>query len=225
MKKVIIPIAAMLFFIACKPKNESTENASTPDAVVTANEAKADPNVTDWMSWENGIDIAGVTDPNLKMPNVIFHVAHMVSTPLGNAPSGMILYQPDSTKPPMVMGFISTDSKVGGYFGPKIFAGTPFEKAPVLPATFDIKTTANGATAKVVTGGHTFEAEVTDLGAPYLINRAPAAMPPFYQQGVERKIGKATLKVDGKDVAITIPPVGISGGPGAVFSPNGVYAR
>ena len=60
---------------------------------------------------------------------------------------------------------------------------------------------------------------------PYLINRAPSVMPPFHQQGVEVKAGKTILKVDGKEVNIIIPPVGITGGPASVYSPNGVYAR
>jgi len=50
-------------------------------------------------------------------------------------------------------------------------------------------------------------------------------MPPFYQQGVEIHAGKASLKVNGKAIDIIIPPVGISGGPASVVSPNGVYAR
>jgi hypothetical protein len=123
------------------------------------------------------------------------------------------------------MGFVSTNNTVGSYFGPNIFAGTPFEKAPVLNATFEIKGGKEKATAKVVVGGHTFELEQTNLSTPYLISRAPSTMPPFHQQGVEVKAGKTILKVDGKEVNIIIPPVGITGGPASVYSPNGVYAR
>ena len=219
-KKIIIPILAMTIFAACNQKPAS-EKTSTETTTATP----ANPAVTEWMSWEGGVDVAAVTDTSFKMPNVIVHVARMVNTPVGNAPSGMILYQPDATKPPVVMGFVSTDKTVGAYFGPKIFAGTPFEKAPVLDATFDIKDTESGATAKIITGGHTFEVEMKEASAPYLISRVPAEMPPFHQQGVERSVGKTTLKVDGKEVPIIVPPVGITGGPGAVISPNGVYAR
>lgn len=226
-KKIIIPIVAMSMFIACneKPAAEGTTTETATTETSTATAAPANPAVTEWMSWEGGVDVAAITDTSFKMPNVIVHLARMVNTPVGNAPSGMILFQPDGTKPPVVMGFVSTNKTVGAYFGPKIFAGTPFEKAPVLDATFDIKTTADGATAKVVTSGHTFEVTMTEASAPYLINRVPAQMPPFYQQGVERSVGKTTLKVDGKEVTIMVPPVGITGGPGAVISPNGVYAR
>ena len=219
-KKIIVPILAITMFIACNQK--PTAETSTTESTTST---PSNPAVTEWMSWEGGVDVAAVTDTSFKMPNVIIHVARMVNTPVGNAPSGMILFQPDATKPPIVMGFVSTDKAVGAYFGPKIFAGTPFEKAPVLDATFDIKNTESGATAKVVTGGHTFEVEMKDASAPYLISRAPAEMPPFHQQGVERSVGSTTLKVDGKEVTIIVPPVGITGGPGAVISPNGVYAR
>ena len=181
--------------------------------------------VSKWMSWEGGIDLAAVTSPDLQMPNIIVHLARMVNTPVGNAASGMILYQPDPAGMPAVMGFVSTDAGVGKYFGPNIFDGTPFEQAPVLDATIDIKITADKAMATLVTSGYTFEVEMSDFSEPYLIDRQPSAMPPFYQQGVEMHAKKVVLKVNGEVVNIIIPPVGITGGPASVVSPNGVYAR
>ena len=182
-------------------------------------------NVTKWMNWEGGIDLAAVTSPDLQMPNIIVHLARMVNTPVGNAASGMILYQPDPAGMPAVMGFVSTNPEVGKYFGPNIFADTPFEQAPVLDATIDIEITTDKAIAKLVTGHYTFEVEMSDFTEPYLINRSPSAMPPFYQQGVEIHARKVVLKVNGKEVEIIIPPMGITGGPASVVSPNGVYAR
>lgn len=182
-------------------------------------------NVTKWMSWEGGVDLVAVTSPELQMPNVIVHIARMVNTPVGNAPSGMIFWQPDPAAMPAVMGFVSTDATVGAYFGPNIFAGTPFEAAPVLNASFDITINESTAYAKCIVGDYTFELEMSDFSAPYLINREPAAMPPFYQQGVEIVSSKVSLKVNGEPINIIIPPVGISGGPASVVSPNGVYAR
>lgn len=177
------------------------------------------------MSWEGGIDLVAVTSPELQMPNVIIHLGRMVNTPVGNAPSGMILWQPDPNSLPLVMGFVSTDEKVGKYFGPNIFAGTPFENAPVLTATIEVNITSDKAISKCVVGGFTFEVELSDLSEPYLIDRKPAAMPPFYQQGVELHAKKATLKVNGELINIIVPPIGITGGPASVVAPNGVYAR
>ena len=182
-------------------------------------------NVSKWMSWEGGIDLTAVTSPDLQMPNVIVHLGRMVSTPVGSAASGMVLYQPDPNANPVVMGFVSTNEEVGKYFGPNIFAGTPFEQAPVLTATFDISITADKAISKCVVGDYTFEVEMSDFSEPYLINREPAAMPPFYQQGVEIHAKTVTLKVNGEAINIIVPPVGITGGPASVVSPNGVYAR
>lgn len=182
-------------------------------------------NVTKWMSWEGGIDLTAVTSPDLQMPNVIVHLGRMVNTPTGDAPSGMLFWQPDTNAAPLVFGFVGTDEKVGAYFGPNIFAGTPFEAAPVLKATIDIEINETTAKAKCVTGDYTFEVEMSDFSEPYLIDRKPSAMPPFYQQGVEIHAKKATLKVNGETINIIIPPVGISGGPASVVSPNGVYAR
>lgn len=182
--------------------------------------------VKQWMSWEGGVDLVAVTSAGLSMPNVIVHVARMVHTPVGSAPAGMILFQPDPKAMPVAMGFISTNEKVGQYFGPNIFAGTPFEKAPVLKATIDIQTDLPGSVSSVVkVGAITFEVQLSGLAQLEAITRAPAAMPPFQQQVLEASAGKATLKVDGKDVSIIIPPAGISGGPAAVWSPAGTYSR
>ena len=182
-------------------------------------------NVSKWMSWESGIDLVAATSPDLQMPNIIVHLGRMVNTPVGSAPSGMILWAPDPTALPLVMGFVSTDDAVGGYFGPNIFAGTPFEQAPVLNGTITIDISADKATSKCVVGGYTFEVEMSDFSDPYLIDRKPAAMPPFYQQGVEIHAKKVSLKVNGEEIKIILPPFGISGGPASVVSPNGVYAR
>jgi hypothetical protein len=181
--------------------------------------------VSKWMSWEGGIDLTAVTSPDLQMPNIIIHLGRMVNTPVGNAASGMVLWQPDPNAAPVVMGFVSTNATVAKYFGPNIFAGTPFEQAPTLDATIDITMDSDKAVANLMVGGHSFELVMTDFSDPYLIDRQPSAMPPFYQQGVEIHAKKATLKVDGKEIDIIIPPMGISGGPASVVSPNGVYAR
>jgi hypothetical protein len=182
-------------------------------------------NVTKWMSWESGIDLVAVTSPDLQMPNVIVHLGRMVHTPVGSAPSGMVLWQPDPAAMPAVMGFVSSNEEVGKYFGPNIFAGTPFEMAPVLNATIDIQIHADKAISKVVAAGYTFEVEMSDFTAPYLIDRKPSAMPPFYQQGVEIHARKVALKINGENINIIVPPIGITGGPASVVAPNGVYAR
>lgn len=182
-------------------------------------------NVTQWMSWEGGVDLAAVTSPELQMPNVIIHLGRMVNTPAGCAPSGMIFWQPDPKGMPAVFGFVSTDETVGQYFGPNIFAGTPFENAPVLKASIDITITADKAVSTCVVGDYTFEVEMSGFSEPYLIDRKPSAMPPFYQQGVEIHAKKVSLKVNGEAIPIIVPPVGISGGPASVVAPNGVYAR
>lgn len=182
-------------------------------------------NVSNWMSWEGGIDLAAVTSPDLQMPNVIIHLGRMVNTPVGNAASGMILWQPDPNAMPAVMGFVSTNAEVGKYFGPNIFAGTPFEQAPVLEAKIDIHITSDKAISTLVVGSYTFVVEMSDFSEPYLIDRKPSAMPPFYQQGVEIHAKKVFLKINGEVINIIVPPMGITGGPASVVSPNGVYAR
>lgn len=183
-------------------------------------------NISNWMSWEGGVDLVAVTDPSLQQPNVIVHVARIVHTPVGSAPSGMVFWQPDPSGPPEFMGFISADPKVGRYFGPHIFAGTPFEQAPVVEASIEVSTNLPDSVSAVIkAGGHTFETVLSGLGAMEIIQRAPAEMPPFHQQGLEAVASQTSLTVDGNAVNLIIPPVGISGGPAAVWAPAGIYAR
>lgn len=178
-----------------------------------------------WMSWEGGVDLVVATQSGLPMPNVIVHVARMVHTPVGSAPAGLVMYQPDPARPPMAMGFVSPDPKVGAYFGANIFAGTPFEKAPVLKAQIEIFHDLNSCGAQVVIGDITLRTTLSGLKPLELVHRQPAPMTPFTQQGIEAPATTAKLSVNGKEIAIMVPPVGISGGPAAVWSPMGLYAR
>lgn len=181
--------------------------------------------IDNWMAWEGGVDLVALTEANLTMPNVIVHVARMVHTPVGSAPSGMIFWQPDAAAPPVVIGFVSSDPKVGAYFGSHIFAGTPFENAPVLDAKIDITIEGSTATARVETAGHVFVATLENLGDTGVIQRVPAAASPFTQQGLESAASSATLTVNGQNIPVIIPPMGISGGPAAVLSACGIYSR
>ncbi|MBT9587299.1 hypothetical protein IV102_28410 [bacterium] len=177
------------------------------------------------MSWEGGVDLVALTGA-ATAPNIIVHLARMVHTPQGSAPSGMVLYQPDPEAAPAVIGFVSHDSKVGGYFGPNIFADTPFEKAPVLSSVIEIESDfPRKVTSRVKVAEHLLEVEMFNFQEMTLIHRAPAAMPPFWQQGVEAIPERVTLKVNGEEVPLTLPPVGISGGHPVVWSPHGIYAR
>lgn len=178
-----------------------------------------------WMSWEGGVDLVALTQEGLQMPNVIVHVARMVHTPVGSAPSGMLFWQPDVSAAPQVFGFVSTDEKVGAYFGKHIFAGTPFENAPVIVGDIRIRTSAEQASAYVAVPGFVFESTLSALGETAIINREPLPTAPFRQQGLEATAASASLKVNGTDVPLIIPPVGMTGGPCAVLAACGIYAR
>ncbi len=177
------------------------------------------------MSWEGGVDLVGSTDPNSAQPNVIIHVARVVHTPVGSAPSGLVLFQPDPAAPPAVIGFVSADSTVGAYFGPHIFAGTPFEAAPVLEAEIQIQEDLPGTVgARVRVGNYLFETRLSQL-APLEVVHRPAQHLPFLQQGLEAAAGSVEVRVNGNATQVFVPQVGMSGGPGAVWAPCGVYAR
>lgn len=177
------------------------------------------------MSWEGGVDVVGATAPGLPIPNLLVHVARIVHTPIGAAPSGMVLWQPDPKSAPEVIGFVSADLRLAQWFGPNIFAGTPFENAPALQAKIDIAITAERATSRVEVAGCVFEVTLGQLGSAELIHRAAGSPMPFAQQGLEARAGRAEVRVNGKPVPITVPPASIGGGPGALVSACGVYAR
>ncbi len=181
--------------------------------------------MNNWMAWEGGVDLIAKTNPALEMPNVIVHVARMVHTPVGSAPGGMLFWQPDGGAPPLAFGFVSSDRAVADYFGKHIFAGTPFEDAPSVIGKITITTGVNQASALVEVPGFNFETLLSNFSEQAMIQREPSASSPFYQQGLEAAAGKASLKVNGEAVEISIPPVGITGGPCAVMAACGVYCR
>ncbi|HEY0076918.1 MAG TPA: hypothetical protein VGB77_22730 [Abditibacteriaceae bacterium] len=187
--------------------------------------------IEQWMSWEGGVDLIALTPENAagQMPNIIVHVARMVHTPVGSAPAGMILWQPDPNAPPQIAGFVSPDPQVGAYFGPHIFAGTPFENGPVLEGSIEISfSETEGARARVTVGDMVFESHLSDIGPLELIHRGlgeSGNMMPFAQQGLEGNAQSATLKINGENVPLILPPATLSGAPAAAWAPSGLYAR
>ncbi|MBS1720595.1 MAG: hypothetical protein JST35_09135 [Armatimonadetes bacterium] len=181
--------------------------------------------IQNWMSWEGGTDFVAKTDPSLDQFNVLLHFGRMVHTPVGSAPSGMILWAPNGMGPDAIVGYVSEDPVVGAYFGPNVFAGTPFESAPVLNGKIEITDIEGGMRTRVEVAGHVFEFDLTDLGPTELIHRGMGEPMPFAQQGLEAAAGKASLRVNGEDVKIHVLEHGIAGNSGAIVSPCGVYAR
>jgi hypothetical protein len=181
-------------------------------------------NELDFMSWIGGVDLFAATSGG-SQPNAIVHVARAVTTPLGTAPSGLVFFQPDPGAPPLFFGFVCTDPAIGAYYGPKIFAGTPFEAAPVLTAAIEITETPTLATARVTIEGFIIETTLSDFGPMQRIDRAVGAPMPFTQQGVEAEARQATLKINGEPVALTALPYSLEFGGASVWSPGGTYTR
>ncbi len=183
-------------------------------------------NISHWMSWIGGVDLVGATSPELEMPNVIVHLANLVTTPVGAAPSGLVLLPnfDDASAPPMLMGFVTGDEAVGAYFGPNIFAGTPFEAAPVLRAQISTQISGSEASARVEVGDTLIETHFFDLENTEIVHRAPGGLP-FFQQGVEQRAGRVELRVNGIVRGVFVPEISMTGGPGAVVAPCGLYAR
>ena len=137
----------------------------------------------------------------------------------------MILFQSDSGAPPELMGFVSQDPAVGAYFGLRVFAGTPFEKAPVLNAQISVLQDGDSLTSPVEVGGKTIVCKLSSLGALKSINRPRGGMTLFAQQVLEADAGSVEVSIDGDAIAVTVAEVGPSGGAGALSSPAGIYSR
>ena len=161
------------------------------------------------------------------MPNVIVHFARMVHTPVGSAPAGMILI-PEAANPaqPRVMGFVSTNPNVAAYFGPKIFAGTPFEHAPVLTGAIEVTLVLaqKRVSVRIAVAGLVIESTLSGLDALHPADRAAGPLP-FSERALEAKAASAHVTVNGQPLHVILPPTGMSGGPAAVFSAAGFYAR
>ena len=181
--------------------------------------------ISSWMSWEGGVDLVASTVPGSPLPNLIVHVARMVHTPVGSAPSGMVLWQPDPKGPPLVVGFVSSDPKLAAWFGPHAFAGTPFEKAPALVGRIDTQLAGDRATSRVEVAGHRFEVTMHGLAAAELVQRAAGQPMPFAQHGLEAKATRVEVAIDGVPLVVHVPAVAMTGGPGALASAAGLYAR
>jgi hypothetical protein len=160
----------------------------------------------------------------MPMPNVIVHIARRVHTPVGSAASGMILL-PDESGMPKVMGFVSTDKLVGDYFGKNVFAGTPFESAPTILGEISVEITyPNLAKVTVNIEGYEIVLELSELSELTRVSRQSPNLP-FHDNSLEASAGKVKLTVNGEEVSVVVPPIGMSGGPAAVYSATGFYSR
>ncbi len=179
-----------------------------------------------WMSWEGGVDLVALSQADLPMPNIIVHFARMVHTPVGSAPAGMILLpKADNPAEPAVMGFVSPNPTLSAYFGPNVFAGTPFEAAPALEGNIEVTThLPEQVSVKITVAGFVIESTLSELGALEVADRAPGNLP-FHDHSIEAKANQVLLTVNGQALSLIVPPFGMSGGPAAVWSPCGSYSR
>lgn len=180
--------------------------------------------VSHFMSWIGGVDLFSST-PGAGQPNVIVHVARTVTTPVGSAPSGLIFFQPEPDQPPLFAGFVSAEPAVGAYFGPHIFAGTPFENMPLLTAQIEITETPSIVSAKVVIPGYTIEVGLSALEPLQKVDRPAGAPFPFTQQGVESHAAAESLRINGETIALSPLPYSAEMGGSSVWAPGGTYTR
>lgn len=180
--------------------------------------------VTKWMSWANGVDL-GAQFQGKEDSIIIIHVAAMVHTPVGSAPSGMILVQESSDQAPSIMAFISENLKVANYFGPNVFADTPFENAPALEARISVTHNEHSCAADITIGETSIQVTMDHLAHTTRASRQPNEENPFTQHVLERPTNSATLCINGETQNIVIPPSPENNPPSSAFTPTGIYSR
>ena len=160
--------------------------------------------ISAYMSWSDGVDLVAFSTLGPAMPNVLVHCARMLHTPVGSAPAGMILI-PDEKNPekPRAVGFVSPDPDVAAYLGPKIFAGPPFEKAPVLigPVDVTLSLSQKRASVRIAVAGFIIESSLSSLGRLRSADR-PAGNLPFSEHAIEAKAAAAAITVNGQPLAL-----------------------
>lgn len=182
-------------------------------------------NAKQWIAWEGGVNLIAKTSAELDLPNIIFHAAHLIHTPVGSASLGMFLWQPDPASPPVRFGFVSAVSKVSSYLSDEMFVGTPFQGAPNLAGTVDTMVADGKATARLEIPGYNVTITLEDLSSPNLIQRPPTPTAPFYQNLLEAVAGRASLTVNDEAIDLIVSGSGIMGGPSAFTAPLGFYTR
>ncbi|NJK41397.1 MAG: hypothetical protein HC934_08655 [Acaryochloridaceae cyanobacterium SU_2_1] len=181
--------------------------------------------ISSWMSWEGSVDLVALSQPNLEEPDIIVHCSRMVHTPVGSAPAGMILLPDLDTPGPRLIGFVSTNPVVSAYFGPHLFAGTPFELAPALQGEIEHETYLPEkvrATMRVM--DFVIELELSDLGELVAADRGSGRLP-FCDRSLEAPATTVHLLINGQEQTLFLPPQSLNGGPPSVWSPCGIYAR
>ncbi|NJM95441.1 MAG: hypothetical protein HC792_03915 [Acaryochloridaceae cyanobacterium CSU_5_19] len=151
--------------------------------------------ISSWMSWEGSVDLVALSQPNLEEPDIIVHCSRMVHTPVGSAPAGMILLPDLDTPGPRLIGFVSTNPVVSAYFGPHLFAGTPFELAPALQGEIEHETYLPEkvrATMRVM--DFVIELELSDLGELVAADRGSGRLP--FLRSLPRGSGDNRSSVD-----------------------------
>jgi len=179
--------------------------------------------VSKWMSWEGGVDLVALSNEKIEMPNVIVHLARMVHTPVGSAPSGMILL-PNEDGTPKIMTFVSTNFEVGNYFASNVFAGTPFENAPTVVGEINVSIAEDLAEVTLKIERFNVNLKLSNLGELTRVNRKSPNLP-FNDDSLEAEARTVELTINGIVTPVIVPPMGMSGGPAAVYSATGVYSR
>lgn len=186
--------------------------------------------ISSWLGWENGVDITASTEENGRQPNLIVHAVRTVFTPVGSGAAGLILFTPlHATQPsphgtqPSLLGIITTNAEAGRYCASHIFAGTPFEDAPILEGEVRVEPAEERVEVHVATATFRIEATVSHIGVLQEVAR-PRGVLPYTQNTLEAGARHVALRIDGCEVPLYLPP-GVADAPLALWKPCGYYAR
>jgi hypothetical protein len=179
-----------------------------------------------WMFWEDSIDLAASTVAGSAQPNLVIQLARTVKTPLGSAPAGLIYFHPLDQDRPLFMAALCDRAEIGSYITTQVFAHTPFDQFPTLPAEISIDTTNFPKAVISIARIPGFEIilELEKIGALATVHREIGEPMPFSQQGLEAAATSASFQLNGESIPIyLLPPE--KAGCSAIWTPISIYAR
>ena len=180
--------------------------------------------IESWLSWEYGVDITASTVENARQPNLVIHAARQVFTPVGSGAAGLILFTPPRACEPTLRYVVSQNYEVGRYCATQVFAGTPFEDAEVCGGEVVVGERGANIEIRVKTAAVEIEALLENIGVLQEVMR-PRGVLPYAQNQLEAGVQTVSLRLDGREQLLYLPPGIAEIAPLALWKPCGHYSR
>lgn len=177
-----------------------------------------------WLSWTGYVRLYARTSPEFERPNVVFHAAQNVRTPVGEAPVAILLYKSSPGAYPEIKDIVSPDPRVAAYVSLVFFQETPFEsyvpRRAILAFNGDGQETFG---VKAHVGRYTLQCNISGIGESGLVHREPSHDCPVFTQAVECTATDAAVMFNNNLQNIILPGAVEGWGSPVAYSPVGFW--